>query len=101
MLLIISMIPFKLLIFFFLQILPRDRHPCCSAIHFPLSGHVRDLHPLERAHGAQTQKRTSGINFQKSFLKQKIGVTGFEPATSRPPAERATKLRHTPEQKLL
>ena len=25
-----------------------------------------------------------------------IGVTGFEPATSRPPAERATKLRHTP-----
>ncbi len=26
----------------------------------------------------------------------KIGATGFEPATSRPPAERATKLRHTP-----
>ena len=30
----------------------------------------------------------------KSFI---VGVTGFEPATSRPPAERATKLRHTPE----
>ena len=29
----------------------------------------------------------------KSFI---VGVTGFEPATSRPPAERATKLRHTP-----
>ena len=27
---------------------------------------------------------------------QGIGVTGFEPATSRPPAVRATKLRHTP-----
>ena len=26
----------------------------------------------------------------------KVGATGFEPATSRPPAERATKLRHTP-----
>ena len=26
----------------------------------------------------------------------KIGATGFEPATSRPPAVRATKLRHTP-----
>ena len=26
-----------------------------------------------------------------------IGATGFEPATSRPPAVRATKLRHTPE----
>lgn len=25
-----------------------------------------------------------------------IGATGFEPATSRPPAARATKLRHTP-----
>ena len=40
----------------FLQILPRDGHPCCSAIHFPLSGRVRDLHPLERAHGAQTER---------------------------------------------
>ena len=28
-----------------------------------------------------------------------VGVTGFEPATSRPPAERATKLRHTPIEK--
>ena len=28
--------------------------------------------------------------------RKKIGATGFEPATSRPPAERATKLRHTP-----
>ena len=27
----------------------------------------------------------------------KIGATGFEPATSRPPAVRATKLRHTPQ----
>ena len=27
-----------------------------------------------------------------------IGATGFEPATSRPPAVRATKLRHTPKQ---
>ena len=25
-----------------------------------------------------------------------VGATGFEPATSRPPAVRATKLRHTP-----
>lgn len=41
----------------FLQILPHNRHPCCSTIHFPLSWHVRDLHPLERAHGAQTKKR--------------------------------------------
>ena len=29
-------------------------------------------------------------------ILRRIGVTGFEPATSRPPAERATKLRHTP-----
>ena len=38
----------------FLQIPPHDRHPCCSTIHFPLSGHVQDLHLLETAHGAQT-----------------------------------------------
>ena len=30
-------------------------------------------------------------------FKGKIGATGFEPATSRPPAVRATKLRHTPQ----
>ena len=41
----------------FLQIPPHDGHPCCSAIHFPLSGRVRDLHPLERTHGAQTEKK--------------------------------------------
>ena len=29
-------------------------------------------------------------------FKGNIGATGFEPATSRPPAVRATKLRHTP-----
>ena len=39
----------------FLQIPSHDGHPYCSAIHFPLSGRVRDFHPLERAHGAQTK----------------------------------------------
>ena len=36
----------------------------------------------------------SVIKNSKNTLK--IGATGFEPASSRPPAERATKLRHTP-----
>ena len=45
----------------FFQIPPRDGHPCCSAIHFPLSGRVRDLHPLERAHGAQTEKSMASL----------------------------------------
>ena len=52
-------------------------------------------------------KISPGISFfalywtlQRSGVKEKIGVTGFEPATSRPPAERATKLRHTPISKL-
>ena len=30
------------------------------------------------------------------LLQYQIGATGFEPAISRPPAVRATKLRHTP-----
>ena len=30
----------------FLQISPHGEHPCCSAIHFPLPGHVRDLSPI-------------------------------------------------------
>ena len=44
------------------------------------------------------------IPFHGSFVKRRIfwfiliiGATGFEPATSRPPAVRATKLRHTPQ----
>ena len=48
-------------------------------------------------------KSLSGVNlggfFQYHLQKNKIyliGATGFEPATSRPPAVRATKLRHTP-----
>ena len=41
----------------FLQIPPHDGHPCCSAIHFPLSGHVWDFHPLERAHGRANLKK--------------------------------------------
>ena len=49
----------------FLQIPSHDGHPCCSAIHFPLSGRVRDFHPLERAHGAQTKKE--GV-FQPSYI---------------------------------
>ena len=40
----------------FLQIPPHSRHPCCSAIHFPLPGHVQDFHLRERAHGAQTKR---------------------------------------------
>ena len=42
----------------------------------------------------QTEKRI----FNSDLLKNLLGATGFEPATSRPPAERATKLRHTPQQ---
>ena len=46
----------------FLQIPSHDGHPYCSAIHFPLSGRVRDFHPLERAHGAQTKKSVFYVN---------------------------------------
>ena len=58
----------------FLQILPRDRHPCCSVMHFTLSGHVRDLHPLERAHGAQTQKRRQQI-LPSPFLRYYLYIS--------------------------
>ena len=44
----------------FLQIPPHDGHPCCSAIHFPLPGHVQDFHLRERAHGAQTKRAPLG-----------------------------------------
>ena len=46
----------------FLQIPPHDGHPCCSAIHFPLPGHVQDFHLRERAHGAQTKRAPQGAH---------------------------------------
>ncbi len=37
------------------------------------------------------------LKFNHGGLKATfVGVTGFEPATSRPPDERATELRYTP-----
>ena len=36
--------------------------PCCSAIHFPLPGHVQDFHLRERAHGAQTKRAPLGAH---------------------------------------
>ena len=49
----------------FLQIPPHDGHPCCSAIHFPLPGHVQDFHLRERAHGAQTKRAPPGALYKK------------------------------------
>ena len=65
----------------FLQIPPHGRHPCCLAIHFPLPGHVRDSHPLERAHGAQTKKNRL---FMRLF-QIKVELTGVEPVSKSSP----------------
>ena len=65
----------------FLQILPHCKHPCCSAMHFPLSGHARDSHPLEFAHvGRTTKKRlvkTSLFPKLESFRKG-IPISSFK-----------------------
>ena len=62
----------------FLQIPPHGRHPCCLAIHFPLPGHVRDSHPLERAHGAQTEKRGVSTSYAYFFSLLNNGSTAFK-----------------------
>ena len=49
----------------FLQISSRNEHPCCSAMHFPLSGRARDFHPLEFAHVGRTKL---GIQRYKSAI---------------------------------
>lgn len=59
----------------FLQIPPHGRHPCCSAIHFPLPGHVRDLHPLERAHGAQTKKGLLQQDLADELAKEGVTIS--------------------------
>ena len=64
---------------------PEDQH-----YYYDTGNMDEKLRYVEEAH----KKRSPQFSF---YLQQKIGATGFEPATSRPPAERATKLRHTPE----
>ena len=59
-----------------LQIPPHDGHPCCSAIHFPLPGHVQDFHLRERAHGAQTKRAPPGAhNAKRSPLVRLLSST--------------------------
>jgi hypothetical protein len=50
----------------------------------------------EDEHFKHAQGR-EGANISDTVkIKFMVGVTGFEPATSRPPAVRASQLRHTP-----
>jgi hypothetical protein len=45
----------------------------------------------------QTNYFEKGTRFQSlTDLKRMVGTTGFEPATSRTPSVRATRLRHVP-----
>src|SRR5437764_8394944 len=44
-------------------------------------------------------ERATSLRFEKPLRERRfrvIGATGFEPATARPPAECATRLRHAP-----
>lgn len=36
------------------------------------------------------------LSYGRLSINKVVGVTGLEPATSRPPAVRASQLRHTP-----
>ncbi|NLB23112.1 MAG: hypothetical protein GX833_07630, partial [Clostridium sp.] len=45
----------------FLQIPPRDGHPWCSAMSFPLLGQTRDFNPLDCAHAGRTKKESHGL----------------------------------------
>lgn len=51
------------------------RKPSTLLLHFPLPGHVRNLHPLERAHGAQTQKTLEPCVFPAFCFFYEIGIT--------------------------
>src|SRR5919109_5056807 len=64
-------------------------------------------HPVTSAWRGARSKRFGGIGrrdrshqpvaeVMASYYQGKIGATGFEPATFRPPAECATRLRHAP-----
>ena len=72
---------------------------------------VRNMHGLLTAAIAAYRPDFAIKNFEQTFMQHemqhktkkhckysafRIGATGFEPATSRPPAVRATKLRHAP-----
>ena len=63
----------------FFQIPSRDGHPCCSAIHFPLSGRVRDFHPLERAMARKLKKRARFLH-----RESRLSASSMRPARRLP-----------------
>lgn len=44
-------------------------------------------------------KKLTIKRYQKKMIKKMVGLTGFEPATSRSRTERSTKLSHNPTNK--
>ena len=44
----------------------------------------------------RTQERTYNKTKSAMAIKMVVGMAGLEPTTSRPPGERATRLRHIP-----
>ena len=52
----------------FLQIPPRDGHPWCSAVSFPLLGRIRNFHPLATCAARRTYKKGSDHTQSLPFL---------------------------------
>src|SRR4051812_35467142 len=64
---------------------------------------VRDAAGLSRPGGAGVRRKRGrgggqggGETGSEALAPDEVGATGFEPATARPPAECATRLRHAP-----
>jgi hypothetical protein len=78
----------------FLQIPPRDGHPCRSANDSPCRVRRGLSPPSECAlPGAQRKWLPNGSH---NLLILLIGAIGFEPTTSRSRTERSTRLSHAP-----
>ena len=54
------------------------------------------MHPLDNAHAKRT-KKSSQLREQLTAVQFKVGVTGFEPATTRPPDAYSNRAELHPE----
>src|SRR2546423_13833808 len=70
-----------------------EKKRCAQALNLPLHA-VRVLRE-DVCHNLPHTRTAAKVGSRK-WLRKMVGTTGFEPATSRTPSVRATRLRHGP-----
>src|SRR6266851_4555399 len=70
--------------------------PCCTGQPGLLSAFIDTLAANAMAQQAEEKMWFPKMSPDRTYRREMVGTTGFEPATSRTPSVRATRLRYVP-----